>query len=205
MIVRRVFTFMGYALWGSGIIAFIAGVMFWNWQAASRRSSDRLRWFLVAKMELPAHIRLTADHMEAHLGWLASSDVDYVYRVSEVEGKYTQRKFEKGDRLFPAALESSPSLKPPPGGAIIPVAVKAEHAGALKPGMRLAFAGPNGMVPNWKDTRRNPNPKGFGLLALIPLKDKSDSIAVLIELREDQGRYAQALTAANLVPVVLDR
>jgi hypothetical protein len=165
----------------------------------------RVRWFLVAKTDVPEGTRLSSEHVESRLTWLPADESQYISSASAVIGKYTLRPFERTERLTPADLASTPFIRPPPGGAIIPVTVRAEHAGVLEAGMRLAFVRPNIVVPELKEIQKQQAPYGFALRAVMPAPDKSMATVLLIELVACQTRYITHLAGADWVPVILVR
>lgn len=197
-----------HALWTLGIIAFSVGAVASNWSLASDRafgSSLRLRWFLIAKTDIPEGTRLSSEYVESRLTRLPTEELEYVSSVSGVVGKYTLRSFKRGERLTPRDLASAPFVRPPPGGAIIPVTVKSEHAGTLQAGMRLAFAKPNAVVPVLKEIQKQQAPYGFALRAVMPGPEKAKGTVLLVELVPCQTRYISDLAAADWVPVILVR
>ena len=121
-----------------------------NWLWASNwfcGPAHRLRLYVVAKRDLQVNSRLEAEHVKLRLGLLRSDEPRFIRDPSLVVGTYTLRAFTAGAYISLNDVASTPDLRPPLGGAIVPVIVKAEYGRILKPGMRLMFVRNDSVVP----------------------------------------------------------
>jgi hypothetical protein len=176
----------------------------WYWAAGRVAPSHRLRWVLVASANLPERTRLVADQIESRLAWLSAEDSTYISAASAAVGKYTSRPLKRGGALNRHHLALVPSLTPRSDGLIMPITIKADQAAGLKPGMRLAFAKAGSSVPPVAELQRKTDPRGFGLLAIVPVPDKGATAVIFVELAQCQTRHALQLASADWVPLILE-
>jgi hypothetical protein len=119
-------------------------------------------------------------------------------------GKYTLRALTAGEYISLNDVASTPALSPPPSGVIVPVIVKAEYGRILKQGMRLIFIRNDSVIPVKDELSGQANPPGLCLQAIVLSPDKlSSTIVLMVELRQNQIKYASLLTSFDWTPVAI--
>ncbi|MCL5421131.1 MAG: hypothetical protein M1461_01475 [Nitrospirae bacterium] len=189
---------------GPVLIIFIGIVFLFygNWKLASC-DSHRLRWYTVAKTDLPEGTRISKDDLDTKLGRLHPSVKSFVPGSLQPIEQYTRKCFKANEVLDSNFLASHPKLIPDPSKVIAPVLVKPDSAFGLKPGMCLAFAKKDKMVASTNTSQKIASPQGFLLKAIIPATDKGGSTTLLVEISQQEVKVMQDIGTDVLTPVVL--
>lgn len=177
---------------------------------ASYQGQWRLRYAAVAGATLPAGTRIAAEQVRGRLVWLGPAEIDFIPSQRLAEGKYVTRCVTPGTALSEGTVRTTPLLQPPDGGGVVAVLVKADQARALRPGMRLAFARGDTLMPSAPEIAKRGAAAGFPLVALAgagtggEAKAGGDTrAALLVDVSRCHLSCAARLATEEWAPVVL--
>lgn len=148
--------------------------------------------------------------MRGRLVWLGPAEADFIPSPHLAAGKYVTECVPSQSVLSERTVRATPRLSPPDGGGVVAVLVKVEQARALRPGMRLAFARSNTLVPSAKDIAKAGAAAGLPLVALTGAGTGGESkaggdgkMALLVDVSRCALVCAARLATEEWAPVVL--
>jgi hypothetical protein len=181
----------------------------WSWWAAFQRdyvTEGRQQWCIIAKTPIVRGLKLADENVDWAIRRVRADD-RFIWDARRVVGKYALVDLAEGDLLKSEHLSGFAPSKAPDGGAAIPVEVKTEHAGGLKPGMRLAFVQEKEkermMIPAAKGVMERTIEPGFELLSVVTSSKDASVVTLTIAVNKTNLAYVQDLAIGQWKPVIL--
>lgn len=198
------------------LLSVVAAAAWGSWTAAARAvppsqdGESRLRYAALAGATLPAGTRIAGEQVRGRLVWLGPAESDFIPSPHLAAGKYVTQCVPSQAVLSERTVRATPLLRPPDGGGVVAVLVKAEQARTLRPGMRLAFARSNTLVPSAKEIAKAGAAAGLRLVALTGAGTGGESkaggdgkTALLVDVSGCALACAARLATEEWAPVVL--
>jgi hypothetical protein len=174
-----------------------------SWWEAAQQPRHHLRWTAIAKSKITQGSQLT----EAQLQWRfvkLPEDFGFIASAKAALGRYARRTIDEGSPLCPEDLDDLPPTDVPTGGAVVPVQVKSDLAGSLKPGMRLAFVQEKEILPSIETLASSKDGRGFFLLALGASPSDTKVTLLTIQVEASGLALVPKLGTGEWRPVILD-
>ena len=146
----------------------------------------RLRAHVVTTRTVRAGEQLDIRDVKFRLTYVGRNDWDLVPTPQAAKTLYVVAAIGEGWDVRYSKLAPAPSLDVAPGHAVVSVVVSAGNARALRPGMMLAFAKENAVVP------ASPGVAGYRLLAGLPAT--KDKVVLFIDVPAPQLKEATGIT-----------
>lgn len=202
---------------GSAIVFLAAGVVclilvslpFVSWRRAGRDAAiaeKHFRWCVVTQTPVARGLKINHENVSWAVKRLSENE-DFIADKSQAIGKYAWADLAEGEILKPAHFSDFAPTKVPLDGAAVPVEVKTEHAGSIKPGMRLAFVQekekPVLMIPDAKNLTGKQKSAGFEVIS-IAVSSKDASITTLtLAVEKNDLASVRDLANGQWRPVIL--
>jgi hypothetical protein len=186
----------------SPVVASWLGVVRWGY------ASERVQWCIVVKRPMVKGLVLTDRNVDWTIRRIRTGD-HFIPDVKSAVGRYALVDLAEGEILKPENLSEFAPSEVPEGGVAIPVEVKAEHAGGLKPGMRLAFVQEKEkksvMIPEAKGLSGETTGQGFELLSVTASSKDPAVVTLIIAILKSDLASAQDLAVGQWRPVILNK
>lgn len=180
-----------------------------SWWTVSRwddAREGRMQWCIVLKRPVVKGLILTDQNVDWTIRRVHTGD-SFIPDVKSAMGRYALVNLAEGDLLKPENLSEFAPSGAPEGSVAIPVEVKAEHAGGLKPGMRLAFVQEKEkksvMIPEVKGLNGQTTESGFELLSIATSSKDAAVVTLTIAVAKSNLASAQDLAVGQWRPVIL--
>jgi hypothetical protein len=194
--------------WPAGLIVLGAtiAVPVGSWSLARKHADlGTLRWCVVTKRPVVVGARIVAEDVGLTIRRVKADTC--VADARRVTGKYASAHIGAGELVTATHLAEFVPARVPADGAGVPVEVKTEHAGSVKPGARLVFVQEKDkraiMVPERKG--KGPKPKWNGLEVIsIAVSAKDASVTTLmVAVEPSDVALIPALAIGQWRPVII--
>jgi hypothetical protein len=194
---------------GSAVLVGLVAADWWLAMPTARTNPLRLQWYVTVKNNVAKGTVLLAGNLRLGLRKQPTDDGlirtrRFCTTVDLAVGKYATEDIAPGAALCDENLAILGPGESPVGGAIVPVVVKTDYTGNLKPGMRLAFVGSNEILPALKKAPE-PAVQGFLLVSIAPSpREPSNSILSVAVPKDGLVGAGRSLATGDWRPILLD-
>lgn len=190
-----------------GLLA-ISALISANWAVASRRQGGqplRLRWYVVASVDIAKDARIGADSVSRRFG-LLPDDTAYISSVERVVGRYAADAIAANEIISSRELADSVSVPLPVDSVLVPVEVKPEHAASLRPGMQLAFVQGRQVIPPAANPGGGPTlAVGVTLLKVVDTRQGAPAVTLEVAVPTAEELWIGRLATGMWRPVIVSR
>jgi len=195
---------------GSAVLVGLVAADWWLAMPPPRTKPLRLQWYVTVKNNVAKGTVLIAENVRLGLRKLPTDDglirTRRFFTTPDLAvGKFATEDIAPGAPLCEESLAILGPGESPVGGAIVPVVVKTEYTGNLKPGMRLAFVLGKEMLPALKKAPETAV-QGFLLVSIARSRQEpSNSILSVAVPKDDLVGAGRSLATGDWRPILLDR
>lgn len=156
------------------------GVVVASWQQAARHGTDqRLRLLITADRPIPAWTVVASDILRRRLARVANGFA-YVQTPQVIVGRYAGAAIPPDTPIVRDSTVTVADTAVPSGGAVVSVEVSTDHVSNLAPGMALAFAKKDDMLPTAADLAKKDAEPAFTLLAIAPSPRSAGATSLIV-------------------------
>ena len=179
---------------------------FYSWRLASQYPDlGTLSWCVVTKSPVMRGAQFRDEDVGLSVRRLKKTDT-CVADLRRAVGKYAASPLRMDELVTPVHVTDAVPATPPSKGVAVPVEVKTEHAGSVRPGIRLAF-----IQEKDKSIRMIPRPKGTGAKRTWPglevisvaASGKASTTTVTVAVTQADAPLIPALGSGQWRPVIV--
>jgi hypothetical protein len=188
------------------LLAVIAAPVY-SWYVASDYSDlGTLRWCVVTKALLIGGSRVKDEDVGLTIRRVKANDT-CVADVRRAVGKYATKDLRVDELMTPSHLSEFVPVRVPVNGAAVPVEVKTEHSGSVRPGTRLVFVQEKDkaikMIPAAKDKGAKRKWHGFKVISVVVSAKDASITTLTVAVQQADVSLIPALATGQWRPVIL--